>query len=127
MHKELSFDNVAIHASFNLMSARRDYKADASSRTANTAENRKGNKEVANLLFGIGACMLVSLCVGVAVLLLNLPKYSLHADRPHALVHPIKTSRATARSVTAARKFMPLPAITPDENVRRGFGLWLPH
>jgi len=74
MSKELSFDDVAIHASFNLMSERRDYKGDPSSRAGNTVEHRKANKDVVKLLFGIGACMLVSLCVGVAVLLLNLPK-----------------------------------------------------
>ena len=74
MHKELSFDNDAIHASFNLMSARRDYKADTSLRTGNAAEDRKASRDVAKLLFGIGACMLVSLSVSVAVLLLNLPK-----------------------------------------------------
>ena len=74
MHKELSFEDVSIDASFDLLSARRDYKAGTCSRAVNAAEQRKTSREVANLLFGIGACMLVSLCVGVAVLLLNLPK-----------------------------------------------------
>jgi hypothetical protein len=74
MHKELSFDDVVIHASFNQMSARRDYKAGASRRAGDVMEHSKVNKEVTNLLIGIGACMLVSLCVGVVVLLLNLPK-----------------------------------------------------
>ena len=79
MQQKLEIGPIAVHASFRQLSDRH-----ASSGTPKfsgpheAAEAKRNNeerkKEVQQLIFGLGACVLASLAAGFAILLINMPK-----------------------------------------------------
>jgi hypothetical protein len=68
MRQQIALDQVAIHASFNQISANRSYAQNPSRRPVENIQ-RPADKAVAKVLLAIGACMLVSISAGTAFLL----------------------------------------------------------
>lgn len=74
MQREMAMDGIQIHAKFTSLSERRSCERESpGARTAEPAQ-RKAGREVARLLLGIAACMLVSLGAGVTLLFLNIAR-----------------------------------------------------
>ena len=74
MQREMAMDGIQIHAKFTSLSERRSCKRESPGARISEPAQRKTRREVASLLLGIAACVLVSLGTGGALLFLNIAR-----------------------------------------------------